>query len=103
MVLRDLFDSAGDLDIAITEKGLTQLNKNFELKQKDNGWYTINDNIEGCLDVKDDYKIEKVGKYNLESLPKYYDYLKNSTREKDIVKYEIVKNELDNRKQEDLK
>ena len=35
LVLRDLFDSAGDLDIAVTEKGLQQLKENYDLSQKD--------------------------------------------------------------------
>lgn len=39
----------------------------------------------------EDWKIEKYDNYNLESLPKYFGYLKTSTREKDKVRYEIVK------------
>ena len=88
LVLRDLFDSAGDLDLAVTEKGLEQLKKQFNLKQKDNGWYIVNERIECVLDTKE-------AKYNLESLEKYFEYLKNSTREKDIIKYNIVKEKLE--------
>ena len=94
LVLRDLFPTAGDLDIAVTEKGLNELKSKFNLEPKGNGWYKLNDKIECVLDTKDDYKIEKFGKYYLESLEKYYEYLKSSTRPKDKVKYEIVKNYL---------
>jgi len=94
LVLRDLFPNAGDLDIAVTEEGLKQLKENYDLKQKENGWYIVNEKIECVLDQKEDWKIERVGKYNLESLEKYFDYLKTSTREKDKVKYEIVKEKL---------
>lgn len=94
LVLRGLFDSAGDLDLAVTEKGLEELKMNYDLKQKENGWYIVNDKVECVLDTKDDWKIEKYGDYYLESLTKYYEFLKNSTREKDKVKYEIVKKEL---------
>lgn len=98
LVLRGLMDTAGDLDIAITQKGLEQLKENFALEQKANGWYRVNQNIECVLDEKDDYKVEKIGKYNVESLQKYFDYLSDSTREKDAVKYKIVKKVLTNRK-----
>lgn len=91
LVLRDLFKDAGDLDIAVTEKGLEQLKKNFNLKEKGNGRYQVTDKIECVLDTKEDWKIEKTEKYNLESLEKYFEYLKQSTREKDKIKYQIVK------------
>lgn len=37
LVLRDLFPTSGDLDIAVTEKGLQQLKQNYNLHQKENG------------------------------------------------------------------
>jgi len=95
LVLRDLFDKANDLDIAVTEKGLEQLKQNYDLKQKENGWYIVNDKIECKVDTKEDWKIEKHDNYNLESLEKYMMYLETSTREKDKIKYEIVKKELE--------
>jgi len=95
LVLRGLFDSAGDLDIAVTEKGLEELKNNYNLIQKENGWYIVNDKVECVLDTKEDWKVEKYGDYYLESLTKYFEYLKNSTREKDKIKYEIVKRELE--------
>lgn len=94
LVLRDLFDSAGDLDLAVTEKGLEQLKNNFNLKQKENGWYIVNDKIECVLDTKEDWKVEKFGDYYLESLEKYFEFLKTSNREKDKVKYDIVNQKL---------
>ena len=98
LVLRNLFLDAGDLDLAVTEKGLQELKKNYDLKQKENGWYIVNDKVECVLDTKEDWKIEKVGKYYLESLEKYFEYLKTSTRKKDKVKYDVVKKELLKRK-----
>lgn len=95
LVMRGLFESAGDLDIAVTEKGLEQLRENYDLKLKDNGWYKVSDNVECVLDTLEDWKIEKYENYNLESLEKYFTYLKTSAREKDKIKYEIVKKELD--------
>lgn len=95
LVLRDLFDKANDLDIAVTEKGLEQLKQNYDLKQKENCWYIVNDKIECIVDTKEDWKIEKHDNYNLESLEKYMMYLETSTREKDKIKYEIVKKELE--------
>ena len=99
LVLRDLFKDAGDLDIAVTEKGLEQLRQKYELKQKPNGWYIVNDRVECLVDKKEDWKIEKVGDYYVESLAKYFEYLKVSTREKDKIKYEIVKRKLEEEKE----
>ncbi|MDD3341607.1 MAG: hypothetical protein PHN72_05430 [Bacilli bacterium] len=96
LVLRDLFPNAGDLDLAITEKGLEQLKKQYSLKRKENGWYIATDRIECVLDTKEEWKTEKHKDYYLESLPKYFDYLKNSTREKDKIKYDIVEKKLKN-------
>lgn len=98
LVLRDLFPDSGDLDIAVTEEGLKHLQQRFNLKQKENGWYIVTDKIECVLDKKEEWKIEKVGDYNLESLPKYFNYLKTSTREKDKIRYEIVIKQLEMRK-----
>lgn len=99
LVLRDLFEDAGDLDMAVTEKGLEQLKQKYNLKQKPNGWYIVSDNVECLVDAKEDWKIEKVGDYYVESLAKYFDYLKSSTREKDKIKYEIVRRKLEEAKE----
>lgn len=90
LVMRDLFPDAGDLDLAVTEKGLSKLKEKYNLIQKPNGWYIVNDKVECVVDTKDDWKIEKYGKYNLESIKKYYTYLITSTREKDKIKLKIV-------------
>lgn len=97
LVIRDLFEDAGDLDIAVTEKGLEQLKQNFDLTQKPNGWYIVNDKVECVLDTKEDWKIEKCGEYYLESLEKYFEFLETTRREKDKLKYEIVKEKLKNK------
>ncbi len=91
LVLRDLFPDAGDLDIAVTEEGLRQLQDKYDLKQKENGWYIVNDKVECVVDTKEPWKIDKFDKYQLESIEKYFKYLESSTREKDKIRYEIVK------------
>ena len=90
LVIRGLFPDAGDLDIAVTEEGLKQLKQKYNLKPKGNGKYEINDKIECIVDKKEEWKIEKYGKYNLVSLEKYLEFLKSSHREKDKIRYEIV-------------
>lgn len=90
LVLRDAYPDAGDLDIAVTKKGLEQLKKKFNLIQKPNGFYIVTDKIECVEDTKEDWKIEKEGKYLLESLPKYKMFLEQSNRPKDKGKLEIV-------------
>ena len=93
LVLRNLYDNANDLDIAVNSKGLEHLNKKYNLISKENNWYYVNDKVECVLDTKD-WEIEKVGKYNVESITKYYEYLKSSTREKDKIKRKIVEDYL---------
>lgn len=90
LVMRDLYPNAGDLDIAVTEKGLEELKKNYNLKQKANGWYIVNDKIECVLEIKEDWKIEKWGNYNLQSIEMYYEFLKSSSREKDKARIPLV-------------
>ncbi|MBO5141619.1 MAG: hypothetical protein J6C46_01240 [Clostridia bacterium] len=97
LVFRGLFPDAGDLDIAVTEKGLEELKQNFSLTKKANDWYIVNDNVECVVDIKEDWKIEEFEGYNLQSLEKYFDYLSSSTREKDKIRYDIVKKELERR------
>lgn len=90
LVLRGILTDAGDLDIAVTKNGLEELMENYNLKQKENGWYMVTDKIECVLDTKEDWKIEKLGEYNLESIKKYYSYLLQSKREKDIARIPLI-------------
>ena len=93
LVLRNLYEEANDLDIAVNSKGLEHLNKKYNLISKENNWYYVNDKVECVLYTKA-WEIEKVGKYNVESITKYYEYLKSSTREKDKIKRKIVEDYL---------
>ena len=90
LVMRGIYPDAGDLDIAVTERGLKELKDNYNLKQKENGWYIVNDKVECVLDTKEDWKIEKYGEYYLQSIDKYYEFLKNSNREKDKARIPLV-------------
>lgn len=90
LVMRGIYPDAGDLDIAVTERGLQELKNNYHLKQKENGWYIVNDKVECVLDTKEDCKIEKYGDYNLQSLEKYYEFLKSSSREKDKERIPLI-------------
>lgn len=86
LVLREIFLDAGDLDIAVTDKGLEQLKKNYNLKFKENGWFIVSDKIEGVCDGKKEklkFKPEKIGEYYVQNIYEYLEYLKNSKREKD--------------------
>lgn len=97
LVIRGIYPDAGDLDIAVTEKGLQELKKNYDLKEKGKEWYTVNDKIECGLETKEEWKIEKFGQYNLQSIDKYYDFLKNSSREKDKARIPLVEEYMKNR------
>ena len=96
LVIRDIYPDAGDLDIAVTEKGLHELKENYNLIKKENGWYTVTDKIECFLDTKASWKIEKYGNYNLERIEKYYEFLKTSNREKDKARIPLIENYMKN-------
>ena len=97
LVIRGIYPNAGDLDIAVTEKGLQQLKENYNLIEKANGWYIVNDKVECILDTKEPWKIEKFGEYNLQSIEKYYEFLKESNREKDKARIPLVEEYMKNR------
>ena len=90
LVLRDLLNDANDLDIAVTEKGLEQLKLQFNLVQKNNGFYYVNDLVECIVKTKDSSVYDKIGNLQLQNLVVYHDWLSTSKREKDKIKYEIV-------------
>ena len=90
LVMRGIYPDAGDLDIAVTEKGLEELKKSYNLKKKTNDWYIVNDKIECVLETKEEWKIERFGQYNLQSIEMYYDFLKSSDREKDKARITLV-------------
>ncbi len=93
LVLREIYPDAGDLDIAVTDRGLDELKKNYNLKFKDNGWFIVNDKIEGVCDGTKEmlkYQPEKIGEYYVQNINEYYNYLLNSDREKDKLRIPIV-------------
>ena len=100
LVLRGIYDSAADLDLAVTEKGLKQLKENYNLIQKENGWYIVNDKVECVLDTKEPYKIEKFGEYYLQDINDYYNFIKNSNREKDKKRIPLIENYINTRKKD---
>lgn len=90
LVIRGIWPDAGDLDIAVTKKGFEQLKENYDVRPKENGFYIVSDRVECTIDTMEDYKVEKVDGYNLQSINEYYKFLKNSKREKDKGRIEIV-------------
>lgn len=95
LVLREIYDTAGDLDIAVTFKGLNQLKKNYNLIEKENGWFIVKDRVECVCDVKIEklkYKPKKSKSgYFVQNIFEYFEYLNLSTRKKDIDKILLVK------------
>ena len=91
LVLRDIYDIPGDLDIAVTQKGLEQLRNNYNLIPKENGWYTVNEKVE-CVPDDMQNKREKSGKYYLQDIRDYLKFIKSSKREKDIARIPLVEN-----------
>ena len=92
LVMRDLFPDAGDLDIAVTQKGLEQLKSNYNLVYEGKGFYEVNDLVECvCDDMnKLKYKPEFVNGYQLQNIYDYYERIKNSDREKDKLRIHII-------------
>lgn len=89
LAIRGLFESAKDLDIAVTLKGLNKLKEKFDVVVDHENWYKVTDKVECILDDMENKK-EKVGKYYLEDLECYRNFLANSDREKDKIRLEVV-------------
>lgn len=103
LVLRDIYEDAGDLDISVTFKGLEELKENYNLTQKENGWYIVNDKVECVCNgeiEKLKYKPEKLKSgYYVQNIFEYYEYLKSSTREKDKKRIPLVEEYMEKIKQ----
>lgn len=97
LMLRGIYESCGDLDIAVTEKGLDELNNNYSLKQKDDGWYIVNDKVE-CIVNSMKNKKEKLGNYYVQDIYDYLAFLEASDREKDKARILLVKEYIKKRK-----
>lgn len=94
LVLRGIFPDAGDIDLAVTDRGLEELKENYSLKPKGNGWYQVSDCIECVGDGKKEnlpYQPERIGEYYVQNIEEYEAYLKTSTREKDQKRIPIVR------------
>lgn len=99
LVLRDIYESAGDLDIAVTNKGLEELKANYDLKQKENGWYIVNDKVECVCNGEIEnlkYKPERLEcGYLVQNIHEYFEFLNKSEREKDKARIPLVKAYID--------
>lgn len=96
LILRGIYEKASDLDIAVTTKGLQELNENYNLIRKDNGWYIVNDKTECVLDEMVGKK-EKLGDYYVQDIHDYLLFLESSGREKDKLRIPLVKEYIKNR------
>ena len=99
LVIRGIYPDAGDLDIAVTEKGLEQLKQNYNLVSKGNGFYIVTDNVECVCDgeiEKLKFKPELIDGYLCQNIYEYLNYLETSKREKDKLRIEIVKEYINN-------
>ena len=96
LVLRGILKDAGDLDLAITEKGLEQLKNNYKLEQKEKGWYIVNEKVEFIVDDMKNKK-EKVGNYYLQDIYSYLKRIESSSREKDKSRIPIVRGYIKNK------
>ena len=88
LVIREVYDKAGDIDLAVTQKGLDFLKRKYNLIDKGNNWFTITDRIECVLD--ETVKKEKYGEYYLQDIVQYYEYVKSRNREKDKLRLPVL-------------
>lgn len=99
LVMRGIYPDAGDLDIAVTEKGLEQLKQNYNLVPKGNGFYIVTENVECVCDgeiEKLEYKPDLIDGYLCQNIYEYLNYLNSSDREKDKLRILIVEEYIDN-------
>ena len=103
LLMRGIYPDAGDLDIAVTDKGLEELKRNYNLvpKPENDDWYIVCDRVECVCDgaIENlEYKPELVDGYLCQNIHEYLNYLKNSEREKDKLRIPIVNEYISSRK-----
>ena len=99
LLIRGIFPDAGDLDIAVTNKGLEQLKQNYNLIPKGNGFYIVTDNVECVCDGEIEnleFKPELIDGYLCQNIYEYLKFLKSSEREKDKLRIPIVEEYINN-------
>lgn len=99
LVMRGICSEASDLDIAVTNKGLEQLRRRYNLRPKGDGFYIVTDKVDCVCDGAIDklkYKPELIDGYLCQNIYEYLNYLKASDREKDKQRIPIVEAYINN-------
>lgn len=99
LVMRGICSEASDLDIAVTDKGLEQLRRRYNLRPKGDGFYIVTDKVDCVCDGAIDklkYKPELIDGYLCQNINEYLNYLKASDREKDKQRIPIVEAYINN-------
>ena len=100
LVLRGIYPDAGDLDIAVTNKGMEELKQNYNLIPKGlENFYKVTEDVECvCEGNKEEleFQPERVGEFYVQNIYQYIDFLKNSTREKDKKRIPLVEEYIKN-------
>ena len=109
LVLRGIYPDAGDLDIAVTNKGMEELQKNYDSIPEEyelGNFYKVTENIECICDGNKEelkFKPEKVGEFYAQNIYEYLEYLEGSDREKDKKRIPLVKEYIKNNYKEPMK
>lgn len=102
LVLRGIFPDAGDLDIAVTNKGMEELKNNYILIPKNcelGQFYKVTENVECVCDGDKEnleFQPEKIGEFYVQNIYQYLNFLKNSEREKDKKRIPLVEEYIKN-------
>ena len=99
LVMRGICSEASDLDIAVTDKGLEQLWRRYNLRPKGDGFYIVTDKVDCVCDGAIDklkYKPELIDGYLCQNINEYLNYLKASDKEKDKQRVPIVEAHINN-------
>ena len=99
LVMRGICSEASDLDIAVTDKGLEQLRRRYNLRPKGDGFYIVTDKVDCVCDGaigKLKYKPELIDGYLCQNIQEYLNYLKASDKEKDKQRVSIVEAYINN-------
>ena len=108
LVLRGIYPDAGDLDIAVTNKGMEELQKNYDSIPEEyelGNFYKVTENIECVCDGNKEelkFKPEKVGEFYAQNIYEYLEYLEGSDREKDKKRIPLVKEYIKNNYKEPI-
>lgn len=98
LTIYGILEEAGDLDIVVDENGFEKIKKLYPtIHKRDDGWYTVTDEIEVIVGVATKSFYEG---YPVQDLKELLDFYKDRNQEKDKIRIEKITQFFENKRNE---